>query len=132
MSRTTRETTGRAKAASTFPKLLKLSNTDSGISWDAAEGADAGDLATGSVATATMEPPHDLERAIRRELMQREDLRFSSLVVRRMPNGVVLEGVMERDDDAPDVADVVRAADVARAIGVDRVVNRLVIRAQKN
>jgi hypothetical protein len=63
-----------------------------------------------------------MEKKVRRELMSQPDLRFSSLVVRRMGNGVLLEGVMERDEAAPDVVGIVRA------LGIDRVINRLVVR----
>ena len=72
---------------------------------------------------ATAEPPHQLEQAVRRELMSQPTLKFSSLVVRRMPNGVCLEGVVEAAGTAGDIGRIVNAV-----AGVDRVINRLVVR----
>ncbi|MEX0703655.1 MAG: BON domain-containing protein [Planctomycetales bacterium] len=72
-------------------------------------------------ATAVAERPHDLEHAVRRELLSQPGLRFSSLVVRRLPNGVCLEGVLEAEDDSPDIRSLVR-----RVAGVDQVLNHLV------
>lgn len=74
-------------------------------------------------AESTAEPPHQLEQAVRRELMNQPTLKFSSLVVRRMPNGVCLEGVVESIGSASDIGQIVNTV-----AGVDRVVNRLVVR----
>ncbi|MEX0717684.1 MAG: BON domain-containing protein [Planctomycetaceae bacterium] len=76
---------------------------------------------TASEATAVAESPHDLELAIRRELLSQSGLKFSSLVVRRIPKGVCLEGVLEADDGSPDIGGLVR-----RVAGVDKVLNHLV------
>lgn len=75
-----------------------------------------------STDTAVMESPHHLERSVCRALRHQSKLRFSSLVVRRTQAGVLLEGVVEQDAGAPNVADIVRA------FGVNRVDNRLVMR----
>lgn len=78
-------------------------------------------IGSGSAATAVAENPHDLELAIRRELLAQSGLKFSSLVVRRMPKGVCLEGVLEAEGDSPDICSLVR-----RVAEVDKVLNHLV------
>jgi hypothetical protein len=50
-------------------------------------------------------------------------LDFESLVVREFPNGVCLEGVVSVGDIEHDIDALVRLA-----AGVDRVINRLVVR----
>jgi osmotically-inducible protein OsmY len=69
--------------------------------------------------------PHRLEQDIRHQLMYESNLNFTSLVVRRLQDGVLLEGVLELDaeDDSTDIVDMVR-----RASGVQRVLNSVVIR----
>jgi hypothetical protein len=66
---------------------------------------------------------HELEQAIQRELLSQPTLDFSSLVVRRIPGGVCLEGVLETVDAADDVTSLVQ-----RVAGVEQVLNHLVIR----
>ncbi len=66
--------------------------------------------------------PHRFEQDVRNQLMSEPHLHFTSLVVRRIEDGVMLEGVLETDG-APDVGNLVR-----RISGVDRVLNRLVVR----
>jgi hypothetical protein len=66
--------------------------------------------------------PHGLEQAIHRRLCAQPGLRFASLVIRRIPNGVCLEGVLESDADH-DVCNLVRSV-----AGVDEVLNHLVVR----
>lgn len=70
--------------------------------------------------------PHWFEQNVRHQLMLDERLNFSSLVVRRIENGVMLEGVLETEDDSTDVANLVR-----RIAGVDRVLNCLVVRQSR-
>lgn len=65
--------------------------------------------------------PHRLEQAVQRRLLAQPDLRFASLVVRRIPNGVCLEGVLEQEGDL-DVCNLARTVD-----GVVAVLNHLVI-----
>ena len=67
--------------------------------------------------------PHRLEQDIRHQLMLESNLNFTSLVVRRINNGVCLEGVLETDDDSCDVENVVR-----RVADVQNVLNCLVVR----
>ena len=64
--------------------------------------------------------PHFLEQRVRFELLSRYS--FLSLVVRRIPCGICLQGVLIEDDDVNDVEDVVK--DVA---AVDIVLNQLVV-----
>lgn len=64
-----------------------------------------------------------LAQNVRRELLNCPGLQFSSLVVRRIQNGVCLEGVLETNDSNDDVCRLVRGV-----AGVDRVLNHLVVR----
>ena len=67
--------------------------------------------------------PHRLEQEVQRKLLAHPRLKFSSLVIRRIENGVCLEGVLEADDDAPDVIGLAQ-----KVAGVEEVLNHLVIR----
>ncbi len=67
--------------------------------------------------------PHRFEQDVRFRLMAEPTLNFSSLTVRRIDNGVCLEGVLETDDDSTDISRLVR-----RITGVEKVLNRLVVR----
>ncbi len=73
--------------------------------------------------TPVLDGPHELELKVRHELLSEGRLHFASLVVHRIADGVCLEGVVEAEEDAPDVTGVAR-----RVEGVDRVINRLVVR----
>lgn len=64
-----------------------------------------------------------VEANIRRQLLAEEGLTFSSLVVRRVADGICLEGVLEVDADNVDVA-----AAALRIIGDEPVQNHLVVR----
>ncbi|MFN0196750.1 MAG: hypothetical protein ACKVT0_08380, partial [Planctomycetaceae bacterium] len=66
--------------------------------------------------------PHFLECEVQRRLLSEPQYQFPSLVVRRLKNGICLEGILITDRDAPDVCELVREID-----GVDDIVNRLVI-----
>ena len=68
-------------------------------------------------------PPHQTESEVRRALISHPDLHFKVLVVRRVPHGVCLEGVLDADDSAPDVDAIAR-----QVAGVERVLNRLLVR----
>jgi osmotically-inducible protein OsmY len=68
------------------------------------------------------EAPHRLEQAVQRHLLSQPELRFSSLVIRRIPNGVCLEGVLENNANL-DVCGMAR-----RVAGVNEVLNLLVVR----
>jgi hypothetical protein len=67
--------------------------------------------------------PHRFEQDVRFRLMAEPTLNFTSLTVRRIANGVCLEGVLETDDDVPDISSLVR-----RITGVEEVLNYLVVR----
>lgn len=67
--------------------------------------------------------PHRFEQDVRFRLMAEPTLNFTSLTVRRIPSGVCLEGVLETDDDLPDISSLVR-----RITGVEKVLNYLVVR----
>lgn len=69
------------------------------------------------------EGPHRLEQSVQRVLLGHPRLRFSSLVVRRIRDGICLEGVLEADKNLPDVTSLAQ-----RVAGVDKVLNHLVIR----
>lgn len=75
-----------------------------------------------SEAISPVASPHRLEREIQRQLLAEPHLKFSSLVVRRVENGVCLQGVLEADVDAPDVVSLVQ-----RIAGVDQVLNHLLV-----
>ncbi len=70
--------------------------------------------------------PHRLERAVRRHLMSHPKLRFSTLVIRRIPNGVCLQGVLEESVDL-DVCSLARSV-----AGVNEVLNHLVVRQRQS
>ena len=66
--------------------------------------------------------PHHVEQEVQRELLSDPRLKFASLVIRRLDNGVCLQGVLEAGEDAPDVCSVAQ-----RVAGVEHVLNRLVV-----
>lgn len=66
--------------------------------------------------------PHRIEQEVQRELLAEPQFRFASLVVRRINDGVCLQGVLETDDNSPDVCSVAQ-----RVAGVQQVLNRLLI-----
>jgi osmotically-inducible protein OsmY len=66
--------------------------------------------------------PHRLEQEVQRELLAEPHFRFASLVVRRIHDGVCLQGVLETNDNSPDVCSVAQ-----RVSGVQQVLNRLLI-----
>lgn len=66
--------------------------------------------------------PHAIETAVRRKLSCQEGVHFLELVVRRVSDGVCLEGVMQSEVGCPDIAEVVRGI-----AGVERVINHLLI-----
>jgi osmotically-inducible protein OsmY len=70
-------------------------------------------------------PPHQVESEVRRTLLAEPELSFASLVVRRVPDGVCLEGVLETGNDAPDVCRLARTV-----LGVERVINHLLVRSR--
>lgn len=94
----------------------------------AAESAQVGKLTAGDGVDSRepappQELPHQTERQVHQHLTGQVDLSFSSLVVRRMDNGLCLQGVVEFRDNAPDFEELVR--EVAT---VDHVISQLVLR----
>ena len=75
-------------------------------------------------ATKTTPPPqgHSLEARIRHDLMAVPELRFSSLVVHRIPDGVCLEGVVSTAAEESELCQLVRGV-----AGVNAVLNHLVV-----
>jgi hypothetical protein len=69
--------------------------------------------------------PHRLEGAVRRHLLSHPKLQFSTLVIRRIPNGVCLQGVLEDSVDL-DVCSLARSV-----AGVNEVLNHLVVRQRQ-
>lgn len=84
--------------------------------------AECCDTATLSPDDSVMMHPHRLEQDVRNRLMSDPNLNFTSLVVRRVGDGLCLEGVLETNGDPVDVARLVR-----RVCGVPKVLNHLVI-----
>jgi hypothetical protein len=70
--------------------------------------------------------PHRLEQAVQRYLLSHPKLRFSTLVIRRIPNGVCLQGVLEDSVDL-DVCNLARSV-----AGVNEVLNHLVVRQSQS
>ncbi len=75
---------------------------------------------------ATSDRPHRLEFAVRQHLMSHPHLNFSSLVIRRVGSGVCLEGVLEAEDQSPDICGLAQ-----QVAGVEEVLNHLVVRSNR-
>ncbi len=73
-----------------------------------------------SEAVAVAPAPHQIELDVQRALLAHPGLRFASLVVRRIDNGVCLQGVV--DADSPDVCHIAQ-----RISGVRQVLNHLLV-----
>lgn len=69
---------------------------------------------------------HGVEHAIRRRLLEEPGLNFSSLVVRRIQNGICLEGIVETDE-CPDLREMVQSVS-----GVTEVLNHVMVRRPPN
>ncbi|HTI50591.1 MAG TPA: BON domain-containing protein [Planctomycetaceae bacterium] len=69
-----------------------------------------------------IEQAHQIEQEVQRELRAHPTWHFASLVVRRIDDGVCLQGVLEADDELADVSRIAQRVD-----GVRQVLNRLVI-----
>ena len=63
---------------------------------------------------------HSLEVKIQRWLLQHPGLAFASLVVRRIPEGICIEGVLESDEGSPDLCVM-----LGHLPGVRRVINNI-------
>jgi len=73
-------------------------------------------------APLTSSTPHQIEHDVRRALLAHPSLHFSSLVVRRITDGVCLQGVVETDAGSPDVCSVAQGVS-----GVTFVLNHLLV-----
>lgn len=71
---------------------------------------------------STGDSARQLEADVRRALLSEEGLDIASLVVRRLPNGVCLEGVIRVNSDDVDVCKAVRQLE-----GVGDIRNHLVV-----
>ncbi|MBL8851656.1 MAG: BON domain-containing protein [Planctomycetaceae bacterium] len=82
---------------------------------------------------AVMEPQycaeelHRIESEVRRALIAQPDLHFKVLIVRRVKDGVCLEGVVDADDGAPDITQLAGQVD-----DVGFVINRLMVRTPRH
>jgi osmotically-inducible protein OsmY len=72
--------------------------------------------------TAAHIPPHQVEQDVRNALLAQPNLHFSSLVVRRIADGVCLQGVLQADADSPDISSIAQGI-----AGVNCVLNHLLI-----
>jgi osmotically-inducible protein OsmY len=86
------------------------------------EGAGSSPPRFASEVPGEFQTPHQVELEVQRELLSQPSLHFASLVVRRINNGVCLQGVLEADADSPDVCRIAQ-----RVSGVRQVLNHLVI-----
>lgn len=67
--------------------------------------------------------PHAIEKDVQRVLLNLPEVHFSSLQVRRLPDGVCLTGVMQLADGTdPHIDDL-----LAQVEGVQRIINHLVV-----
>ncbi len=72
---------------------------------------------------AVVEPAnrlHQMEEDVQRQLLSEPNLQFSSLVVRRLEDGICIEGVLESECDKKAISELAR-----QVAGVDRVLNHL-------
>ena len=70
--------------------------------------------------STTRSQPHSVESGVRREILSDPGISVASLVVRRIPNGVCLEGVVHLREGKTDVNTVAR-----RVLGVCEVQNHM-------
>jgi hypothetical protein len=80
-----------------------------------------------TVSAATLAPApavsHEIECEVQRRLLDEPGFRFSSLVIRRVNDGVCIQGVLETERDAPDLTRLARQVN-----GVKRVIDQVVVR----
>lgn len=69
-----------------------------------------------------IEQPHGIEQEVQRCLTANPELKVSSLVVRRIDQGICLQGVAESQDDARCLCSLAKTV-----TGVERVLDRLLI-----
>lgn len=83
-------------------------------------------FATETASDAYGASPHFIEQEVQRELLSEPNLKISSLVIRRVGNGVCLQGVLECGSEPGDVSAVAQ-----RVAGVEQVLNHLVVAPRK-
>lgn len=66
---------------------------------------------------------NDLQQLVQQTLDSQPAVNFTSLEIRHIEGGICLEGVLETNDELPDIEHLVR-----RVAGVDRILNRLIVR----
>lgn len=66
-------------------------------------------------------PLHPVEYEVMRKLQSHPQLKISSLVIRRIPTGICLQGVIEADPEYIDLQKLLTEIE-----GVDQVINQLV------
>jgi len=109
-------------------------NTTPPVSPSPAENAEAADYLSSPNRTAheprhdfqsplVRQPSNDLKRAVQQALDSQPAVNFSSLEIRQIEGGICLEGVLETNDQPPDIEHLVRSV-----ADVDRILNRLVVR----
>lgn len=96
--------------------LSRRRSEEAPVAFDDPVPADSGVMRDASPSGA-----HSVERQVQRKLLANPSLRFSSLVVRRMPDGICLEGVLTANEGA-DVCSLARQVE-----GVSRVLNHLLV-----
>lgn len=80
-------------------------------------------------APAVVEPsccdsqPHGIEKEVQRRIVRQPGIQILSLTIRRLQDGVCLDGTLETDRSCPDFADLLQ-----EIAGIKRVVNRLRVR----
>lgn len=78
---------------------------------------------SGTSADFNVELLGDVEGRVRQKLNSQPAITFSSLVIRPVQDGICLEGVLETNDELPDLERLVRSV-----ANVGRVLNRLTVR----
>jgi hypothetical protein len=66
---------------------------------------------------------HEIECEVQRRLLDEPGLHFSSLVIRRVNDGVCIQGVLETETGSPDLSRLAR-----QVSGVKRVIDQVVVR----
>lgn len=77
-----------------------------------------------SIHSAVIPEPHCVERAVLHGLLAVGEVTFQELTVRRTPEGLCLQGVVECTEAEVDLCSVAR-----RVSGIDSIANRLVMRS---
>ena len=113
MKRSMKDTHSAASRAAKKPTVTQASPTTTTVV----------SLATAEVETTSplSTSRHGLEFDVQHQLRTTPGLEFESLVVRRVPEGVCLEGVLKSGADGCELADLAR-----KVTGVTRVLDRVV------